>query len=76
MIYGDGELVASSISLFQEIIYNEREMKSVMLAYFRCYMILILHDVNDIVLQIEGKPMGVVNDFTCNNLSLPTFLFS
>ena len=35
LIYGDGELVASSSSLFEEIIYNEREMKSVMLAYFK-----------------------------------------
>ena len=35
LIYGDGELLASSSSLFEEIIYNEREMKSVMLAYFK-----------------------------------------
>ena len=35
VIYGDGELVASSRSLFEEIIYNEREMKSVMLVYFK-----------------------------------------
>ena len=35
VIYGDGELVASSSSLFEEIIYNEREMKSVMLVYFK-----------------------------------------
>ena len=35
LIYGDGELVASSTSLFEEIIYNEREMKSVMLVYFK-----------------------------------------
>ena len=35
LIYGDGELVASSSSLFEEIIYNEREMKSVMLVYFK-----------------------------------------
>ena len=35
LIYGDGELVASSISLFEVIIYNEREMKSVMLVYFK-----------------------------------------
>ena len=34
LIYGDGELVASSSSLFEEIIYNEREMKRVMLVYF------------------------------------------
>ena len=33
LIYGDGERVASSGSLFEGIIYNEREMKSVMLAY-------------------------------------------
>ena len=35
LIYGDGELVASFSSLFEEIIYNEREMKSVMLVYFK-----------------------------------------
>ena len=35
LISGDGELVASSSSLFEEIIYNEREMKSVMLVYFK-----------------------------------------
>ena len=35
LIYGDGELVASSSSLFEEIIYEEREMKSVMLVYFK-----------------------------------------
>ena len=35
LIYGDGELVASSSSLFEEIIYDEREMKSVMLVYFK-----------------------------------------
>ena len=35
LIYGHGELVASSSSLFEEIIYNEREMKSVMLVYFK-----------------------------------------
>ena len=35
LIYGDGELVASHNSLFEEIIYNEREMKSVMLVYFK-----------------------------------------
>ena len=35
LIYGGGELVASSRSLFEEIIYNEREMKSVMLVYFK-----------------------------------------
>ena len=35
LIYGGGELVASSSSLFEEIIYNEREMKSVMIVYFK-----------------------------------------
>ena len=35
LVYGGGELVASSSSLFEEIIYNEREMKSVMLVYFK-----------------------------------------
>ena len=35
LIYGGGELVASSSSLFDEIICNEREMKSVMLVYFK-----------------------------------------
>ena len=35
LISGDGELVASYNSLFEEIIYNEREMKSVMLVYFK-----------------------------------------
>ena len=35
LIYGGGELVASSSSLFEEIICNEREMKSVMLVYFK-----------------------------------------
>ena len=35
LIYGGGELVASTSSLFEEIIYNEREMKSVMLVYFK-----------------------------------------
>ena len=39
-------------------------------------MILILHDVIDIVLLVEGKPIGVVSDFTCRKLSLPIFLFS
>ena len=39
-------------------------------------MILILHDVIDIVLLVEGNPMGVVSDFRCRNLSLPIFLFS
>ena len=39
-------------------------------------MILILHDVIDIVLLVEGKPMGAVSDFTCRNLSLPIFFFS
>ena len=35
LAYGGGELVASSSTLFEEIIYNEREMKSVMLVYFK-----------------------------------------
>ena len=35
LIYGGGELIASSSTLFEEIIYNEREMKSVMLVYFK-----------------------------------------
>ena len=35
LIYGCGELVASSSTLFEEIIYNEREMKNVMLVYFK-----------------------------------------
>ena len=35
LIYRDDELVALSSSLFEEIIYNEREMKSVMLVYFK-----------------------------------------
>ena len=35
LIYGGGELVGSSSTLFEEIIYNEREMKSVMLVYFK-----------------------------------------
>ena len=35
LVYGGGELVASSSTLFEEIIYNEREMKSVMLVYFK-----------------------------------------
>ena len=35
LIYGVGELVASPSSLFEEIIYNERETKSVMLVYFK-----------------------------------------
>ena len=39
-------------------------------------MILILHDVIDIVLLLEGKSMGVVSDFSCRNLSLKTILFS
>ena len=41
LIYWDGELVASSSSLFEEIICNEREMKCVMLVYFKyitCYL--------------------------------------
>ena len=36
-------------------------------------MILILHDVIDIVLLLEGKPMSAVSAFTCRNISLPTF---
>ena len=39
-------------------------------------MILILRDVIDIVLLVEGKLVGVVSAFTCRNLSLPTFLLS
>ena len=35
VIYEDGELVAPHNSLFEEILYNEREMKSVMLVYFK-----------------------------------------
>ena len=35
LVYGGGELVASSSTLFEEIIYNEREMKSFMLVYFK-----------------------------------------
>ena len=35
LVYGGGELVAASSTLFEEIIYNEREMKSVMLVYFK-----------------------------------------
>ena len=35
LVYGGGELVASSSTIFEEIIYNEREMKSVMLVYFK-----------------------------------------
>ena len=42
LIYWDGELVASSSSLFEEIICNEREMKSVMLVYFQ-YVTRYLH---------------------------------
>ena len=41
LIYWDGELVASPSSLFEEIISNEREMKFVMLVYFKyitCYL--------------------------------------
>ena len=41
LIYWDGELVALSSSLFKEIIYNEQEMKSVMLVYLKyvtCYL--------------------------------------
>ena len=39
-------------------------------------MILILHEGIDIVLLVGGKPLGVVSDVTCRNLSLPTFLCS
>ena len=35
LIYGGGRMVASTSSIFEEIIYNEREMKSVMLDYFK-----------------------------------------
>ena len=35
LIYGGGKLVASTSSLFEAIKYNEREMKSVMLDYFK-----------------------------------------
>ena len=35
-------------------------------------MILILHDVIDIVLLLEGKSMGAAS--TCRNLPLLTFL--
>ena len=35
MIYGDSDPVASSSLLFEEIIHNEGEMKSVMLVYFK-----------------------------------------
>ena len=35
LMYGVGELVTSSRLLIEEIIYNEREMKSVMLVYFK-----------------------------------------
>ena len=41
LIYWDGELVASSSSLFEEIICNEREINSFMLVYFKyvtCYL--------------------------------------
>ena len=41
LIYWDGELVASSRSLFEEIICNDLEMKSVRLVYFKyvtCYL--------------------------------------
>ena len=37
-------------------------------------MILILHEVIDMVLLLERKPMGAVSAFTCRNLSLPSFL--
>ena len=39
-------------------------------------MILVLHDVIDIVLLLEGTPMGAVSGFACRNLSLPNFLIS
>ena len=39
-------------------------------------MILVLHDVIDIVLLLEGKPMVAVSAFTCRNLSQPTFKIS
>ena len=42
LIYRDVELVASSRSLFEEIICCEREMKSVMLVYFK-YVTCCLH---------------------------------
>ena len=35
LIYGDGELVALSSSLIEDRVYNEREMKRVMLVYFK-----------------------------------------
>ena len=35
LIYGGGKLVGSTSSLFEEIIYNEREMKCVVLIYFK-----------------------------------------
>ena len=35
LISGNGGLVASPSSLFEEIIYNEREMKCVMLVYIK-----------------------------------------
>ena len=35
LIYGDGELVASPSSLIEDRVYNEREMKRVMLVYFK-----------------------------------------
>ena len=35
LIYGGGKLAASTSSLFEGIIYNERAMKSVMLEYFK-----------------------------------------
>ena len=39
-------------------------------------MILVMYDVIDIVLLLEGTPMGAVRAFACRNLSLPTFLIS
>ena len=35
LIYGGGHLVASPSTLFEEIIYSEREMKGVMIIYFK-----------------------------------------
>ena len=35
LIYGHGEVVASSSSLIEDRVYNDREMKSVMLVYFK-----------------------------------------
>ena len=35
LIYGGGKLVVSTSLLFEEIIHNEGEMRSVMLVYFK-----------------------------------------